>query len=143
MRRRFLLVPIAAAVALALGAWTSRDGQAPVAGARVVHTVMVTLQCGPGADSVSPYAIRVRRGDDIVWQLTPESDVERYRINRKTPVFGRWPFAERPLDGDRANPPRGNGVKDNADGRYRYKVIGWCRGGDKEVIDPDIIIELD
>lgn len=143
MRSRFLLVPLAAVAVLVLGAWTARTGAMQPAQARTVHTVMVTLQCGPGADSVSPAELRVRRGDDIVWQLTPESDVERYRINRKTPVFGRWPFAERPLDGNRANPARGNGVKQNASGRYRYNVVGWCSGGGKEIIDPDIIIDLD
>lgn len=137
--RRLLLVSILPVAAISFSAFSAtRDrGVDPQ-----VHTVMVTMQCGPGADSVYPVELHAKRGDEIVWQMTPESDAHQIRIKKKN-LFGRWLFRTNVIEGDRQNPARGRDMKEDAEGLYRYDVIGICQGGPNELIDPDIIIDLD
>lgn len=137
--RRLLFVsilPVAAASFSAFSATRQQDS------AREVHTVMVTMQCGVGADSVHPTELHVKRGDEIVWEMTPESDAQQIRIKKKN-LFGRWLFRTNVIEGDRQNPARGRDMKEDAEGRYRYDVIGICQGGPNELIDPDIIVDVE
>ncbi len=143
MHRR-LLVPLA--LLLGASAFVSLprlrsdvQGQARL----TTRTIFVTLKCETQSGWVSDSSLRAVRGDTINFELTQESDVTDFKVKRKTPIFGRWLFRRSELVGGPGNPARGNDMKPKAEGRYRYKVEGTCRGGPKAIIDPDIIIELD
>lgn len=118
----------------------ARPTDVPNGLSRATDTVLVTLQCGEKPDSVHPYEITVKRGDVIEWVLTPESDVERFMIKKKN-FFGRWLFETAEIEGAPGRPAAGRDMKPNAEGRYRYNVIGICRGGPNEKIDPDVIVD--
>jgi hypothetical protein len=110
------------------------------------HTITVNLTCGNDTDDwVSDSSVTAKRGDIIEWVLTPESDVESFKVKVKRvfPWIGRpWLFERAEVDGAPGRPARGDDMKPNAEGRYRYEVIGKCRGPEKAEIDPDIIIDL-
>jgi hypothetical protein len=117
---------------------------APISGARLseTHTITVNLTCGNDKDDwVSDSSVTAKRGDTIEWVLTPESDVTGFKVKKKN-LFGRWLFERAEVDGGPGNPARGNDMKRDAQGLYRYEIKGRCRGPEKAEIDPDIIIDI-
>lgn len=110
---------------------------------RTTHTIMVNLTCGDDTDDwVSDSTVRAIRGDTITWELTPESNVEDFKVKKKR-LLGRWLFERADVPGAPGNPARGDDMKANAEGRYTYEIKGRCRGPEKAEIDPDIIIDLE
>jgi hypothetical protein len=142
--RRSAFLVVLAIVAVVLAAVPARPHR-PLAAADSArlgtHTVMVNLTCGNDSDDwVSDSSIHAALGDTIVWQLTPESTVEDFKVKKKR-LFGRWLFNRDEVDGAPGNPARGNDMKSDANGRYVYEIKGRCRGPEKAEIDPDIIID--
>lgn len=108
---------------------------------RASHTITVNLTCGNDKDDwVSDSSLKVARGDTIDWVLTPESNVEDFKVKKKR-FFGRWLFDRSDVVGSRGNPARGNDMKRDARGTYTYEIVGRCRGPEKAIIDPDIIVD--
>ena len=105
------------------------------------HTITVNLTCGNDSDDwVSDSTINAVRGDTIEWVLTPESNVEDFKVRKKR-LLGRWLFERGEVPGAPGNPARGNDMKPDAQGRYIYEIKGRCRGPEKADIDPEIIID--
>lgn len=82
--------------------------------------------------------------DIIEWKLaTTSTPNASFSINKKS---GKgWPFGgDLPYEGKKDKPAKGDGVKDNAKGRYEYTITAICTpssGATKTVvIDPDMII---
>lgn len=106
------------------------------------HTITVNLTCGNDTDDwVSDSSVTAKRGDTIEWVLTPESNVESFKVKKKN-LFGRWLFERSDVEGGPGNPARGNDMKPDAEGLYRYEIKGRCNGPEKAEIDPDIIIDI-
>jgi len=142
--RRRAIIPvfiIAVAVAAAMPARSVDRSTGSPTERRTSHTITVNLTCGNDSDDwVSDSSLKVARGDTIDWVLTPESNVEDFKVKKKR-FLGRWLFERSDLVGRRGNPARGNDMKRDARGTYTYEIVGRCRGPEKAVIDPDIIIE--
>jgi hypothetical protein len=145
LRRNPAVILLIAIVAVGVAAVPSRPREfASESGAsrRGTHTILVNLTCGNDTDDwVNDSSVRAIRGDTIVWQLTPESSVEDFKVKRKR-LMGRWLFERSEVPGAPGNPARGNDMKSDAEGRYTYEIKGRCRGPEKAEIDPDIIIDL-
>ena len=146
MPHRRALLLVLAIVAVALGAVPSRSRGLPPdleSVRRTTHSITVNLTCGNDTDDwVSDSSVRAIRGDTIEWVLTPESDVEDFKVKKKR-LLGRWLFERSEVPGAPGNPARGTDMKPDARGTYTYEIQGRCRGPQKALIDPDIIIDLD
>lgn len=145
MPRNRALILVLAIFAVGFAAMPARPREAASkAGARrsETHTITVNLTCGNDTDDwVSDSSVTAKRGDTIEWVLTPESDVTGFKVKKKN-LFGRWLFQRSEVEGAPGNPARGNDMKPDAEGLYRYEIKGRCRGSEKAEIDPDIIIDL-
>lgn len=144
MSRRRALVPLLAivvAVAASMPARAPEETSSGSAARRATHTITVNLTCGDEKDDwVSDSSLHAARGDTINWVLTDSSNVEDFKVKKKR-WFGRWLFERSDLTGSRGNPARGNDMKPNARGTYTYEIVGRCRGPEKALIDPDIVID--
>jgi hypothetical protein len=142
--RRRAIVPlfvVAVAVAAAMPARPSTASSGSLGARRTSHTITVNLTCGNDSDDwVSDSSLQVARGDTIDWVLTPESNVQGFRVKKKR-IFGRWLFERADVDGAPGNPARGNDMKRDARGRYVYEINGRCQGPEKADIDPEIIVD--
>lgn len=113
-------------------------------------THRVNLAVGCVGDSVSftlsPWGLRVIRGDAIEWRLTvtmgsvPEFGIERVR-------GGTWPYVNTArIPGTPQRPAVARDMVGNAQGRYRYQVDLTCEAGPGKthsvVVDPDIWVNL-
>lgn len=144
MPRSRALILVLAVITVALGAMPART-RVPSAGAAsarlTTHTITVNLTCGDDTDDwVSDSSVTAFLGDTIQWVLTPESNVEDFKIKKKR-LLGRWLFERAEVVGGPGNPARGDDMKSDARGTYTYEIKGRCRGSEKAEIDPDIIIE--
>lgn len=114
---------------------------------RATVTVTVLFQCA-GTRAVTPWVTRVKHGDDIDWVLDPASDVTEIDVvpKRGGPLY-RWPWTGGDMRGNRERPAQARGMRPNAKGEHRYNIYAMCPGPGnsqrREVIDPDIIIDLD
>ncbi len=144
MTRRRLFIPlfvVTVAVAAAMPARSREVASADRAATRTSHTITVNLTCGNDKDDwVSDSSLRVVRGDTIDWVLTDSSNVEDFKVKKKR-LLGRWLFERGDVMGSRGNPARGNDMKRDARGTYSYEIVGRCRGPEKAIIDPDIIVD--
>jgi hypothetical protein len=145
LSRRLAAVPALGILAIALSAWLKapQDRPSDAAGnARETYTIRVNLSCNdiPSDDWVSDSVVEAKRGDEIVWELTAESDAKDFKV-RKKHFWNRWLFRRDNIPGGPGNPARGNDMKDDAEGTYRYEIIGQCQGPEKAFVDPEIIID--
>jgi hypothetical protein len=138
------LVPVLAVVVLA----GLRASPSPVPDAvRATVSVTVLFQC-TGSRAVTPWAVRIKPGDEIDWVLDSASDVTEIEIvpKRGGPLY-RWPWTGGNARGNRERPAQVRGMRPNARGEHRYNIYAMCPGPGgsqrREVIDPDIIIDLD
>ncbi|MBX3133573.1 MAG: hypothetical protein KF689_09345 [Gemmatimonadaceae bacterium] len=146
MRRFAVAILLPVLVIVALAGLRPVPRQAPDA-LRATVTVTVLFQCA-GTRSVTPWVTRVKHGDDIDWALDPASDVSEIDIvpKRGGPLY-RWPWTGGNMRGNRERPAQARGMRPNARGEHRYNIYAMCPGPGgsqrREVIDPDIIIDLD
>lgn len=123
----------------AVAAQSATTGGVPVA---------VDVRCTPNNGvtvSVTPWSAQLAQGEEIVWALDPNANVDDIMITSKQGP-GTWPFANSPpYHGNAGKPPKGSGMKPNQLGkRYAYAITAVCHRADGTtntiVIDPDMII---
>lgn len=143
-RRLALFAAVAIVLVTAAAAPSGARPTSTAAGSArtATHTITVNLTCGNDTDDwVSDSTVTAKRGDTIEWVLTPESNVVDFKVRKKR-WYNRWLFERPDVPGRPGEPARGNDMKPDAEGRYRYEIIGRCQGPEKAEIDPDIIIEI-
>ena len=114
---------------------------------RAVVQVTVNARCaGPNSTeiTVSPWNVRLQQGDEIEWVIAANANSNNITVSPKS--TSDWPFASRgPYNAQKGNPARGNGMRANGRGSYKYDITLVCQSGnnppDNVVIDPDIIVD--
>jgi len=112
---------------------------------RASHTITITLKCETRDGFASPDTLRIKQGDTVYIELSPDSDVSNFVVTPKPRMGilpGAWPYRTRQLTGGPGNRAAAADMKPNAEGHYRYNAQGACPGGPPAKFDPDIIVEL-
>lgn len=130
-------VLLAAAAVMAATPWSSR----------ATVRVTVNARCaGPNTTevTVSPWNVRLAQDDEVEWVIAANANSNDITITPKE--TSDWPFASRgPFTATKGRAARGNGMRQNGRGTYKYDITLVCQSGnnapDSVRIDPDIIVD--
>jgi len=118
------------------------------AGQQATHRVNLAVTCSGDSVSftLSPWYLRVNRGDVVEWQMTAApGQVSAFRIE-PTPR-GRWPWRNTGrIPGRPQRPAISPGIDAKAPGAYRYQVAFECvderaQRRHNVVVDPDVWLD--
>jgi hypothetical protein len=103
-------------------------------------TVEVTVDCrsgkkGPGAVTVDPWLLWLKKNDDTTWNLGNGEHADK-RIVVEAKPGQQWPYREKSHEGTNGQ-ASARGMTDFPLGDFRYNIRFYC-DGEEFVIDPRV-----